>query len=623
MAADDTVAVKITADNSDINQSFSKATDTIKSFGSVAADVLGNVKELAEGFLEIELLKKFIEGIIDLEKEFANLAEEVQRVAQMTGLSTQAVQEFNYAVELTGGSAESAATTIERLEKNMLSAGNSTSEAALTFKSLGISVKDAEGNLRPVQDVLGDLADKFSGANDGATKTAIAITLLGRGGAQLIPVLNQGRDGLAGLNAQLAATGSIMSGEQIKSFDELKESLTTLNKAWEGVKLAVATYFEPAAQAIVTWLTNVIEKVTSLLNGLNQLPTALQKIGIGTGTTDSSGEGGGGKTNLKTPQTAQEVKAAQNTAAAKLQILKDTDNAQFAAFTSFTNQKLALENEANTHQLAMGKESNQQYLQNQQLFLTEAYQRENDSYTALLSSVSAFYNSKKALYAGDAAEQAKIDEEETKFQEQTQQKQAQAQQTYALNSKKLQDATIQDAQQQYTNLAKSINGSLEDSVAGVIDGTKSMKDAFKDFASSVTQDLAKVLSHNLLDSLFGDTGGAGGAGGVGGLISGLFSSESANGNVFSGGKLTAFADGGIVNGASMFPTAGGMGLMGEAGPEAIIPLSRGKDGTLGVAGGGNHITMNISTPDPNSFRQNTGQMMAQMNLALRRSQRNL
>lgn len=115
---------------------------------------------------------------------------------------------------------------------------------------------------------------------------------------------------------------------------------------------------------------------------------------------------------------------------------------------------------------------------------------------------------------------------------------------------------------------------------------------------------------------------------LGNLAGGLFGQLFANakGNVVSGGKVTPFATGGIVNSPTLFPMRGGTGLMGEAGPEAIIPLARGADGKLGIRGGGSNaanITINISTPDVQSFRQSQGQISALMARAIARGQRNL
>ncbi len=100
----------------------------------------------------------------------------------------------------------------------------------------------------------------------------------------------------------------------------------------------------------------------------------------------------------------------------------------------------------------------------------------------------------------------------------------------------------------------------------------------------------------------------------------------AKGGAFTQGRVVPFASGGVVSGPVTFPMRGGLGLMGEAGPEAIMPLARGADGRLGVrtAGGGRpvSVTMNIQTPDAESFRRSQSQIAAQMGRALARGQRN-
>jgi lambda family phage tail tape measure protein len=72
----------------------------------------------------------------------------------------------------------------------------------------------------------------------------------------------------------------------------------------------------------------------------------------------------------------------------------------------------------------------------------------------------------------------------------------------------------------------------------------------------------------------------------GGAFNGGQVLANANGNAFSGGNVVPFASGGVVNSPTLFPMQSGIGLMGEAGPEAIMPLSRGSDGKLGVKASG-------------------------------------
>lgn len=98
----------------------------------------------------------------------------------------------------------------------------------------------------------------------------------------------------------------------------------------------------------------------------------------------------------------------------------------------------------------------------------------------------------------------------------------------------------------------------------------------------------------------------------------------AKGGSFSQGRVMPFANGGVVSGPTTFPMRGGTGLMGEAGPEAIMPLSRGADGKLGVrmqGQGSATVVMNITTPDVEGFRRSQSQIAAQMGRALGRGQR--
>lgn len=100
------------------------------------------------------------------------------------------------------------------------------------------------------------------------------------------------------------------------------------------------------------------------------------------------------------------------------------------------------------------------------------------------------------------------------------------------------------------------------------------------------------------------------------------------GNLFAGtdpalGQVTPFAKGGVIATPSYFPLRDGLGLMGEAGPEAIMPLQRGPDGRLGVAGGGGavHVTFNVQAQDARSFARSEAEISAMLLRAVRRGSR--
>src|SRR5690606_32585934 len=97
---------------------------------------------------------------------------------------------------------------------------------------------------------------------------------------------------------------------------------------------------------------------------------------------------------------------------------------------------------------------------------------------------------------------------------------------------------------------------------------------------------------------------------------------------FAKGGVTPFASGGVVSAPAYFPLGRGLGLMGEAGAEAILPLRRGGDGRLGVAtdGGGQasvSVVFNVTTPDAGSFRKSEGQITGMLARAASRGMRSL
>ncbi|MEM7303621.1 MAG: phage tail tape measure protein [Pseudomonadota bacterium] len=112
----------------------------------------------------------------------------------------------------------------------------------------------------------------------------------------------------------------------------------------------------------------------------------------------------------------------------------------------------------------------------------------------------------------------------------------------------------------------------------------------------------------------------------------LFSSlggtiANARGNVINSNGVVPFANGGVVSQPSYFQAGSSLAVMGEAGPEAILPLARGRDGKLGVRSQRSEvaptIVFNISTPDASSFRRSEGQLTAMLARTVNRGHRNL
>ena len=165
---------------------------------------------------------------------------------------------------------------------------------------------------------------------------------------------------------------------------------------------------------------------------------------------------------------------------------------------------------------------------------------------------------------------------------------------------------------------KGFSGGLKRAFDGVILDGKSLSDALGVVAKAMVDTAYNAAVRPVTNHLGGLL-----ADGVNGLVSNMM--PFAQGGVLSGGRVQPFARGGVVTGPVSFPMRGGTGLMGEAGPEAILPLSRGADGRLGVQAPGGQpvqVTVNVQTPDVESFRRSQGQIAAQMGRLLSRGARN-
>lgn len=169
------------------------------------------------------------------------------------------------------------------------------------------------------------------------------------------------------------------------------------------------------------------------------------------------------------------------------------------------------------------------------------------------------------------------------------------------------------------SLASGFSGGLMRAFDGVVFNGAKMSDALRGLAQSMTQTVFNTAMKPVSNAIGGFL-----AGGLNSLMSkGM---PFANGGAFTSGRVMPFAQGGIVSSPTAFGMRGGTGLMGEAGPEAIMPLTRGPDGKLGVraqgGGGGVTVVMNISTPDVAGFQRSQSQIAAQAMQALSRGSRN-
>lgn len=200
-------------------------------------------------------------GLGMMAKGAIDAADNMNDLRQKTGVSVEVLSQFGRAAEMSGTTIDGVAGAMAKLARGMTA---TKSPAVAVMHSMGIASRDASGNLRSVDEVMLEVADKFKTMPDGAEKTALAIGLFGKAGADMIPMLNMG-------SAAIKELGVTMSGEFAAQADELNDKLAVIQGSLTKVAVQLATALMPALQLAA-------DTVGVLAAGLGQLPGPLQTL---------------------------------------------------------------------------------------------------------------------------------------------------------------------------------------------------------------------------------------------------------------------------------------------------------------------------------------------------------
>lgn len=254
MAAGDAVIgalrVVLGTDTAQFEDGLKSAHDGLKSFAKGAAEVAAGV-ELAHIF------EKAVEAIGEFVKKGIEAADQMGKMSQRIGVPVESLGALTAAANLSDVSVEGLGQSMSRLARNMIDvAAGGVGPAASAFHYLGITTKELR-SLTPEQ-VLDRMAASFSKMKDGADKTAIAIAIFGRAGAQMIPVLNLGVKGMDDLKEKSASLGLVISEKTAKAGEKFVDATKLMGLSIQGVSNTVAAYFLPAmanaAEGFVEWL---------------------------------------------------------------------------------------------------------------------------------------------------------------------------------------------------------------------------------------------------------------------------------------------------------------------------------------------------------------------------------
>src|ERR1700722_7160157 len=206
-----------------------------------AKSAIEGLKAYVEKIGELVTLGFGADAVAEFVSKMAELGEQTARSVAILGISTKSVQELGFIAKVTGGDSQSLALSMERLQVNLQKAQAGTGPAAAALNALGLSAKHLIG--LSIDEQMNKIADAVSKFADGGNKTAIVMELLGRGGAQMIPVLDQGRAGLDELRQAADQSGAVMTTQTVAALSSVQRGLVTMKASVIGLSGALVGEF--------------------------------------------------------------------------------------------------------------------------------------------------------------------------------------------------------------------------------------------------------------------------------------------------------------------------------------------------------------------------------------------
>jgi hypothetical protein len=551
-------------------------------------------------------------------KQQIDIADKMGKLAQQTGTTSEFLSGMTLVASQAGTSLETVAKGIQRLSMNMNDMKRGVGESKETFELLNISVDNADGTLRNSEDVMKEIADKFSKMEDGADKTAAAMRIFGRAGAELIPMLNMGSAGIEDLQKKAKEMGLVIGTETALQAAYLNDQLDILIKSAQGTGRSLALNLIP-------WLNETLAVMKFAKEESGLLMAAWVGLGaIGDAIFGSS-------TQQKIKQTkkqlellrtegipglgdlggiaSQEIEKLEKELASLEAQKEREDKADKARMEASLKryQEEADQRRKNTEELirqqqaridaqiktkeaekaanAEAKKAAEEKKQLEKEYADKQAEFQDAHKRATLSATEYELQQLKSLYD----EYAAYIDDKTKLDE-----------WYAAEKANILDKSVEKEKSNIDDLKAAIEGWGRDSADAIVKFARTGEMSFSDMIDSMIDDLLRMMIYqNITQPLFGAISGGlgsffgGAAGGAASIPATTGPSVlAAKGNVFKGGNVIPFARGGIVDRPTIFPMARGAGLMGEAGAEAILPLTR-IGGDLGVKAYGGGTEVNI------------------------------
>lgn len=275
--------VELNLQTDNFNSNIRAAQKELKELEKTVKPSLTLFKDL--GFAATGAATAIVGSLVAAAKSAADYGDQMRDASIRTGLATQALGGIKLAADQSGTSFEELQNGLKRFSVNINAAAQGTKQQVAVFERFGVSIKDAHGQIRPFQDILGDVSEKFKGMPEGVNKTAAAVELFGKNGASAIEFLSLGKAGLQEFQERAERLGIAVGQDFADASDKFNDSLNDIKAATQGLTVVIGNALLPAMTSLAVKITDTIVAFKNFLNAHPALIDASIKLAevLGTG----------------------------------------------------------------------------------------------------------------------------------------------------------------------------------------------------------------------------------------------------------------------------------------------------------------------------------------------------
>ena len=213
----------------------------------------------------LAVVVKLEKKLMDMTKEAADSAKNLVDMSSQTGISTEHLQAFQYAEDFIGVGTDTIADSLKDLTTKMSDAANGNEDVIEKFDQLGVSIYDADGNLRNAEDTFWDVVDSLGEMSNQTERDALAMDLINESAQKLNPLIEIGSEGFKKYADEAENVGYILSNDQLKALTDVDEAQNRLLKSQEAVSKQISAQYAPYMSDALNETRELIEKVGTAL----------------------------------------------------------------------------------------------------------------------------------------------------------------------------------------------------------------------------------------------------------------------------------------------------------------------------------------------------------------------